>query len=92
MPVYDLGWRLGVNFELNEHSKIVIIQTGSEATGVIVDEVDGVLTVDHEQVEPAHGADTTLIEAIAKVGERLIVLLAPAAIFGVELAAAGGRM
>ena len=89
VPVYDLASRLGINSEVNEHSKIVIIQTGSETTGVIVDEVDEVLTVDDEQFEPAPGADTTLIDSIAKVGERLVVLLAPTTIFaGAEMAAA----
>lgn len=81
VPVYDLAARLGVTAEITEQSKIVIVETGSETTGVIVDEVDEVLTVDAEHFEDAPGADSSLIESIAKVGDRLIVLLAPATIF-----------
>ena len=81
VPVYDLAARLGLSSNISEQSKIVIVETGAEPTGVIVDEVDEVLTVQSECFEQAPGADTTLIESIAKVGERLIVLLAPATIF-----------
>ncbi len=89
LPVYDLAARLGVTSEVSEQAKIVILETGSETTGVIVDEVDEVLTVQEQQFEEVPGADTTLIDSIAKIGDRLIVLLAPSTIFGgVELAAA----
>ena len=88
VPIYDLAARLGITSEINEQSKIVIVETGSETTGVIVDEVDEVLTLDAEQFEQAPAADTTLIDSIAKIGERLVVLLAPTTIFPSELAAA----
>src|ERR1700758_2188530 len=81
VPVYDLAARLGVPSELTEHSKIVIVEAGSETAGVIVDGVEEVLTVDEDQMQEAPGADTTLIESIAKVGDRLVVLLKPSAIF-----------
>jgi purine-binding chemotaxis protein CheW len=81
VPVFDLAARLGVPSELNENAKIVIVETGSETAGVIVDGVDEVLTVSDDQLETVPGADTTMIEAIAKVGERLIVLLRPGTIF-----------
>ncbi len=50
--------------------------------GVIVDGVEEVLTVDPEQIEEVPGADTTLIEAIAKLGDRLVVLLKSGSVFG----------
>ncbi|MGO9901081.1 MAG: chemotaxis protein CheW, partial [Solirubrobacteraceae bacterium] len=89
VPVYDLAARLGVTTEVSEQSKIVIVEAGSETTGVIVDEVDEVLTVEAQQFEEVPGADPTLVDSIVKVGERLVVLLSPATIFpGVELVAA----
>ncbi len=89
LPVYDLAARLGVSSQVSEQSKIVIVETGGATTGVIVDEVDEVLTVEEQQFEQAPGADTTLIDSIAKIGERLIVLLAPSTIFpSAELATA----
>ena len=81
VPVYDLATRLGVPSELTEHTKIVIVEAGSETAGVIVDGVEEVLTVEDEQMQDAPGADTTLIDSIAKIGDRLVVLLKPSAIF-----------
>jgi purine-binding chemotaxis protein CheW len=81
VPVYDLADRLGVVTTADEHSKIVIIETESEVAGVIVDAVEEVLTIDRDQVEPAPGADTTIIDSIAEIGGRLVVLLNPATIF-----------
>jgi purine-binding chemotaxis protein CheW len=81
VPVYDLAARLGVPSELSEQSKIVIVEVGSETAGVIVDGVEEVLTVQDEEIQDAPGADTTLIDSIAKIGTRLVVLLKPSAIF-----------
>jgi len=81
VPVYDLASRLGLPSEITEHTKIVIVEAGDETAGVIVDGVEEVLTVADEQIEEAPGADTTLIESIAKIGTRLVVLLKPGAIF-----------
>lgn len=81
VPVYDLAARLGVPSELTEQTKIVIVEAGAETAGVIVDGVEEVLTVTDEQMQDAPGADTTLIESIAKVGTRLVVLLKAGAIF-----------
>ncbi len=56
---------------------------------MIVDEVDVVLTLEAHHFEHAPSADATLVDSIAKVGERLVVLLAPSTIFpGLEPAAA----
>ena len=81
VPVYDLAARLGVPSELTEQTKIVIVEAGSETAGVIVDGVEEVLTVEDEDMQDAPGADTTLIDSIAKIGNRLVVLLKPGAIF-----------
>ena len=77
VPVYDLAARLGVDSELSEQTKIVIVETESETAGVIVDDVEEVLTIEDRQIEEVPGADSTLIESIAKIGERLVVLLKP---------------
>ena len=89
IPVYDLAARLGVPSRLTPHAKIVIVDTGTEIAGVIVDGVEEVLTIDAEQLQAAPGTDASVVEAIAKVGERLIVLLHPSAAFSApELPAA----
>ncbi len=89
VPVFDLGARLGVSSELSEQTKIVIVETESDIAGVIVDDVEEVLTVEYGQIEEVPGADTELIESIAKLGDRLVVLLKPDTIFaGADFAAA----
>jgi purine-binding chemotaxis protein CheW len=81
VPVYDLAAHLGVTSELSEQTKIVIVETEDETAGVIVDDVDEVLTIEDAQIEEVPGADGALIDSIAKVGDRLVVLLKPGAIF-----------
>ena len=88
VPVYDLAARLHLSSELTDQTKIVIVEAGSETAGVIVSDVEEVLTVEHEQFEEVPGADSELIDSIAKIGDRLVVLLKSNAIFSnLELAA-----
>src|SRR4051794_39149399 len=57
VPVYDLAARLGLSSERPEHAKIVIVETSNDMAGVVVDDVEEVLTVDGEQLDsvPAAG-------------------------------------
>ena len=48
---------------------------------MIVDGVDEVLTVERDPLDEPPSADTSLIASIAKIGERLVVLLDPSTIF-----------
>ena len=82
VPVYDLSARLGLLAERPEHAKIVIVQTGTDMAGVIVDDVEEVLTVDVEQLDTVPAAGDPAIEAIAKIEQRLVVLLDPVGLFG----------
>jgi purine-binding chemotaxis protein CheW len=81
VPVYDLAARLGIDSEMTDSTKIVIVEAGSETAGVIVDEVEEVLTVERDKFEEVPGADSELIDTIAKLGDRLVVLLKPSTIF-----------
>ena len=81
VPVYDVATRLGLTSEISEQSKIVIVEAGAETAGVIVDTVEEVLTVSDDQIEEAPGADSTMIEAIVRIDDRLIVLLTLSTIF-----------
>ena len=77
VPVFDLGLRLGLHAEPGPDQKIVIVETASGTAGVIVDEVEEVLTVDADQLDEVPGAGTDAIDAIAKIDDRLVVLLTP---------------
>ncbi len=81
VPVYDIAARLGVESEISDATKIVIVESEDETAGVIVDEVDEVLTVEDGDFEEVPGADSELIDSIAKLGDRLVVLLKPSTIF-----------
>jgi purine-binding chemotaxis protein CheW len=88
VPVCDLAERLGLTLERPEAAKIVIVETAVGTAGVIVDDVDEVLTVSPEQLEDVPTADAAYVDAVAKVGERLAILLNPDGLFaGVQIAA-----
>jgi purine-binding chemotaxis protein CheW len=88
VPVCDLASRLGLQTERPEQAKIVIVETGSGTAGVIVDEVEEVLSVDAEQLDAVPAAGSEFIDAVAKIDDRLVILLNPEGIFsGVEIAA-----
>ena len=75
VPVYDVAARIGARTEVGESTKIVIVETGSETAGVIVDAVEEVLTVSEAQIGEAPSADPSLIRAIVRIEDRLIALL-----------------
>jgi purine-binding chemotaxis protein CheW len=86
VPVCDLAARLGLPGERAETAKIVIVETSVGTAGVIVDEVLEVLTVDDAQLEALPTAGAAFIESIAKIDERLVVLLNSDGLFaGLEL-------
>ena len=82
VPVFDLALRIGIHVEPGDDQKIVIIETATGTAGVIVDEVEEVLTVDADQLDEIPGAGSDAIDAIAKIGDRLVVLLTPDRLVG----------
>ncbi len=86
VPVCDLAARLGLAAERADNAKIVIVETVTGTAGIVVDEVEEVLTVDDAQLDSVPGAGADFIEAIAKIDDRLVILLNPDGIFaGLEL-------
>ena len=82
IPVIDLASSLGIAARaVTESSKIVIVEAGSDLVGVIVDDVEEVLAITAEQVEPVPARDSA-IEALAKIGDRLVGLLDPDGVLG----------
>jgi purine-binding chemotaxis protein CheW len=82
IPIVDLSARLGLApapAEAVETGKIVILDTDGDPVGVVVDDVDEVLTVSVDQLEAVPTAGDA-IEAIAKLEDRLVMLLDAAAI------------
>jgi purine-binding chemotaxis protein CheW len=83
IPIFDLAARLELpaTDAAAESGKIVILETGRDQVGVMVDEVEEVLTVETAQLERVPTASTDTIEAIAKIGDRLVILLNPEGLF-----------
>jgi purine-binding chemotaxis protein CheW len=81
VPIFDLVSRMGLEPAAAEPRKIVIVESGSGQVGIMVDEVEEVLTVGSDQLENVPIANSDSIEAIAKIGDRLVVVLNPAGLF-----------
>jgi purine-binding chemotaxis protein CheW len=81
IPIFDLASRMGLLATDSESGKIVIVETGTGQAGVVVGDVEEVLTVTSDQLEDVPTADGETIEAIAKIGDRLVILLNPEGLF-----------
>lgn len=86
IPVCDLAARLGVGADNGVAGQIVVVETASGTAGIVVGDVEEVLTVDATQIESVPSSGTDLIDAVVKIDDRLVVLLDADAIFaGVAL-------
>jgi purine-binding chemotaxis protein CheW len=81
IPIFDLAARMQLDGAGSEPGKIVIVETGTGQVGVMVDEVEEVLTVSSDQLEDVPTANSETIEAIAKIEDRLVILLDPEGLF-----------
>jgi purine-binding chemotaxis protein CheW len=81
VPVCDLGLRLGRTAHERCDAKIVIVDAGTGTAGIIVDDVSEVLTVEAGRLDPLPAGRTDFMTAIAKLDERLVVVLDPQRLF-----------
>src|SRR3954467_5959505 len=81
IPIFFLASRGEFNTAGSEPGKIVIVESGTGQVGVMVVDVEEVLTVSSEQLEDVPSAASDAIEAIAKIEDRLVILLNPAGLF-----------
>jgi len=80
LPVIDLRKRFGLPAgEDTKDTRIVVVEMNGETVGMVVDAVSEVLSVPAENVEPPPSLVSTVesvfITGIARVGERLVILL-----------------
>jgi purine-binding chemotaxis protein CheW len=81
IPIFDLASRMQLESVGAEPGKIVIVESGTGQVGIMVDEVEEVLTVTSDQLENVPTANAESIDAIAKIDDRLVILLNPAGLF-----------
>jgi purine-binding chemotaxis protein CheW len=89
LPVIDLRKRFGLPVEeLSKNSRIIVAAINDKKVGMIVDAVSEVLHVPADSVEPAPPMITTVnsifITGIAKVDQKLIILLDLSKILSIE--------
>jgi purine-binding chemotaxis protein CheW len=81
LPVVDLAARLGLGITERACSArvVVVVDGGAESIGLLVDGVSEVLRVSASDVEPpsvtATGNGPTAVLGVARLGERLVLLL-----------------
>jgi purine-binding chemotaxis protein CheW len=93
IPVVNLQQRFGMDRDgLTKASRIVVCEAGQTRVGLIVDGVSEVLMVGTDTIEPtpdvASGDEATYLRGIAKIGDRLIILLQLDGLFAADDAAA----
>ena len=80
VPVCDLALQFGVTASVPPaEAKIVIIDADGIGAGLMVDGVNEVMSVDESQIEPA-AAQSDVFPGIAKVDDRLVILIDPVAL------------
>ena len=89
IPVVDLRDRFGMpEAEPTKETRIVVAESSSTRVGLIVDGVSEVLLLrtesDETTPEVAAGADAEYLRGIAKLGDRLVLLLELDGLFGLE--------
>ncbi|HHU51489.1 MAG TPA: chemotaxis protein CheW [Firmicutes bacterium] len=80
IPIVDLRKRFGLTLPpLGLDSRVIIVEVGEEAVGMLVDAVVEVLRVPVSAIESApsitKGVNSYYLAGVAKIEERLIVLL-----------------
>jgi len=89
IPVVDLRERFGMpQADPTKETRIVVAESATTRVGLIVDSVSEVLLVPADAVEAtpevAAGADAEYLRGIANLGDRLVLLLELAGLFGIE--------
>lgn len=80
IPIIDLRTRFGLPpVEKSESQRIIVVNVGRKTIGIVVDEVDQVLRVKSEDIEPPptsiKGIDHDFICGLVKRDEKLVILL-----------------
>jgi len=80
IPVVDLRRRFGLpTADHTRASRIVVVEIGDQVVGIVVDGVSEVLRVNSAIVEPPSpvvaGIDSEYLHGIAKLSDRLVILL-----------------
>jgi purine-binding chemotaxis protein CheW len=93
IPVIDLRARFSLSEnELNQDSRIMVLNVGRRTIGIVVDSVNEVLRVSQDQISPAPPTVASLgnqyMTGLVRLEEQLLILLDVDRLFGEEATAA----
>jgi chemotaxis protein CheZ len=77
IPIINLKKMIGLPCE-KVGEKVIVISSGKMTFGVIVDGITGVISIDEDKIEPAASfmnVQVDQIEGVARIDDRLVVLL-----------------
>ena len=80
VPILDLRIKLGCDSaEMNQFTVVIVLNMGGRIVGAVVDAVSDVIQLAPEAIQPAPDmsavVDMRFIQGIAKVGERMLILM-----------------
>lgn len=82
IPVHDLTASLGLRSVARDQAEVVIVETPEGAAGIVVDDVDEVLTLPADAVRPAPPMSGRGIGGLVEHDGSLLVVLALDALLG----------
>ena len=90
VPVFDLPCRMNLgSAEITANSRIVVCQSGDVAVGLLVDNINQVVTLVDDEVEPPPGVlsglDREMVFGIGRYQGRMIILLQLNHVLDIEL-------
>lgn len=90
VPVFDLRCRLNLGVaEITANSRIVVCQSGEVTVGLLVDDINQVVNLVEDEIEPPpgilSGLDREMIFGIGRYQDRMIILLQLNHVLDVEL-------
>ncbi|HTZ18878.1 MAG TPA: protein phosphatase CheZ [Dissulfurispiraceae bacterium] len=77
IPIINLKKMVGLQSE-NAGEKVIVVSSGRITFGVLVDGITGVVSIEESEIEPAENfmkSQIEQIEGVARINDRLIVLL-----------------
>lgn len=89
VPVFDLRVKFGMSAKDDDRfTVIVVVNVGTRVVGLVVDAVSDVLDIPNGAIDASPdlggAVDTTMLQGIARSGERLVTLLDIDRVVGVE--------
>jgi len=90
VPVFDLCCRLNLGVaEITANSRIVVCQSGEVTVGLLVDNINQVVNLVEDEIEPPPGVlsglDREMVFGIGRYQDRMIILLQLNHVLDVEL-------